>query len=97
MIIVMATMVVKPEKKGALIPFTLELILKTRDEKGCISYELLDSTENDCRKIFVERWETMEALNAHMKTDHFINFGKKTEGFFAKAMDIKLYDASEIK
>ena len=97
MIIVMATLVVKPEKKGALVPLTLELILKTRDEEGCISYELLDSPEDECRKIFLERWESMETLDAHMKTEHFINFGKNTDGFFSEAMDIKVYEANEMK
>ena len=95
MIIVMAAITVKPEKKGALVPLTLDLILNTRGEKGCISYELFSSTENDYSQTFVEKWESMEALNEHMKSPHFISFGEKTKDFFSKPMEIKLYEANE--
>jgi len=93
MIIVLATMVVKPEKKGALAPLTLELILKTRNEDGCISYELLSKTDNENTQTFVEKWESMDALKLHMQTPHFLNFGEKTKDFFIGDMNIEIFDA----
>ena len=97
MIIVTATIVVKKEKKGSLVPLVLDLILNTRLEAGCISYELLTSNENEYSQTFVEKWESMDALNLHMKSAHFVKFGEKTQYFFSEPMDIKLYEAKEIK
>ena len=96
MIIVTASLEVKKDKKGALVPIILDLIFRTKQEKGCISYELLQSTENEYCQTFLERWESMDDLNAHMKTEHFIKFSERTKDFFVKDLEISVYDASKI-
>jgi quinol monooxygenase YgiN len=48
----------------------LELVEPTRLEPGSISYHLLESNLDPTEFVFVEEWETIEAVNAHMQSDH---------------------------
>ena len=70
MIYVVATITAKPGKRDALMDGAKPCIAATRKEKGCISYDLFESTSEAGTFNFVERWETREALAAHMETDH---------------------------
>ncbi|HCX62357.1 putative quinol monooxygenase [Sedimentibacter sp.] len=48
-----------------------ELVLETRREDGCISYSLFRDVKNASILTMIEEWESKEALDAHMKTEHF--------------------------
>ena len=72
MIYVVATLTIKPETRANLIAAAETCIDITRKEKGCILYDLHESTTDPARFVFVEQWEKMEDLmahggNAHMK------------------------------
>ena len=41
--------------------------------------------------IFVEKWESKEDLQKHMKEEVFINFGKNTKDLLESEMDVQLY------
>jgi quinol monooxygenase YgiN len=69
-IYVVATLTAKPESHATLIAAAKVCIAETRKEAGCISYELLHSITEPNTFIFVERWETREALTVHSKADH---------------------------
>ena len=97
MIIVMATMVTKPEKKAALQGFAKELIDTTRKESGCISYELFAALEEDNRVLFVERWESKQALDAHSQTPHFLRFGASCAELLQKVPEVVVYEAEPLQ
>lgn len=48
------------------------LIEKTRQEIGCISYELYQEIGNKNNLTFIEEWESLKYLKKHTKTKHFI-------------------------
>ena len=48
-----------------------ELVEKSRAEKGCLSYELFQDTENPCILTMLETWESKEYLKAHSESEHF--------------------------
>jgi quinol monooxygenase YgiN len=48
-----------------------ELVAATRQEDGCLSYELLQQTDDPTRFVLVEEWESQEHLDAHTRTEHF--------------------------
>jgi len=48
-----------------------ELVLETRKENGCISYELCQSLKSEGQIAFIEEWENQAALDAHFQTPHF--------------------------
>jgi quinol monooxygenase YgiN len=70
MIYVVATLIVKPGSAAALQGPAAACIAETRKEEGCISYELFQSLGDPDRLVFVEQWETREALTAHSKAPH---------------------------
>ncbi len=70
MIYVVATLTIKPETRAALIAGAKTCIDITRKEKGCILYDLHESTTDPSRFVFVEQWEKMEDLMAHGANDH---------------------------
>ena len=97
MIIVTATITAKSGNRNEIISKSKDLIKATRQEAGCISYELLASTEDEDVLIMFERWEKMESLEKHMQTDHFKSFGPSIKELLAKELDIDIYFAKEEK
>jgi quinol monooxygenase YgiN len=95
MIIVTAMMYVKPGNKDAFILEAKDLISATRQEEGCISYNLLASTEDDDVLVMLERWEDMDSLDKHMETRHFKQFGATIKHLLAKEIDIKSYSVED--
>jgi quinol monooxygenase YgiN len=69
-IYVVATLTIKPEARAELIAAAKTVIGITRKEKGCILYDLHESTTDPARFVFVEQWETMEDLMAHGSNEH---------------------------
>ena len=70
----------------------------TRKEQGCISYGFSIDVGDAAKIVIAERWETMDALNAHMKTPHMAEFGKAVAAIKPKGLDIKAYEvAREVK
>ena len=71
---------------------------ETRKEKGCISYGFAIDVGDAGKITFSERWESMEALTAHMKTPHMAEFGKAVGAIKPKGLDVKAYEvAKEVK
>lgn len=70
MIYVVATLTLKPGAKQHLIEPARACIAETRKEAGCISYDLSTSVTDDDTMVFLERWESREALTAHSRQPH---------------------------
>jgi quinol monooxygenase YgiN len=67
---VVAQVIASPGKEEVLKSLLLELVPPTRQEPGCLSYELLQSAANSRQFFFVEEWENEECLNAHLTSEH---------------------------
>ena len=95
MIIVAATLKAKPGKRDEVIALAQDCIAATRQEKGCISYTLYSSTEDDVTLFFFEQWENPECLINHSGSAHFKSFGVAKKPLTEGSFRIKLYEASE--
>lgn len=71
MIKIVAKSVIKDDKIEIFIQLTKELIEKSRQEQGCISYALFQDINNPCIVSFVEDWQDQEAINLHNNSEHF--------------------------
>ena len=67
------------------------LVEPTRNESGCISYELLQNTKDPTDFTFVEEWESEAALESHAASDHLKAIGPKLQPVVAEAPDIRTY------
>ena len=96
MVIVIAKMTVKPGKKAEIFALAQDLIVATRAEEECISYELLDDPYDVSSCAFVERWTDKEALVQHLKTPHINVWRQKSVNLLAEKTAIQLYQSEEI-
>lgn len=64
-----------------LIKTELEkLIIPTRAEDGCVSYDLHQDNENQAHFMFFESWESRELWQVHMGAQHLQDFLAATDG-----------------
>jgi len=61
-------------------PELLKLIAPTRQESGCIEYNLHQDNEDPALFIFFETWENPAALEKHMRSDHFKAYINAVDG-----------------
>ena len=88
---VVAKHVVKEDLKGEFVSILQELVQKTRLENGCIGYSLYESLNDTNVVTMLEEWESKEALDAHMKTEHFTRIIPQTGKFLAAPVEIDSY------
>jgi len=70
MIYVVATLIVKPDSLAALHEAAMPCIEATREEPGCVAYDLHASVSNSRRVVFVEQWKSREDLESHFNAPH---------------------------
>ena len=67
------------------------LVAKTRQEAGCICYDLHRGTEDPDVFVFVEEWESKSLWEAHMKGDAIRNFNQRIgDGMIAQGEVMQL-------
>ena len=71
------------------------LVGPTRQESGCISYELLQNRSDPTDFTFVEEWVSDAALKAHASTKHIRDAQSKLQGLLAIEPDIRRYSVLE--
>jgi quinol monooxygenase YgiN len=77
MIKVVAQFFIRSEEVEKALTLGKELVLETRKETGCISYELCQSLKKNSHIAFIEEWENQAALDAHFQTPHFTDMVPK--------------------
>ena len=71
MIAVYAKGIVSDNNVKKFVNLASELVNETRKEAGVISYELIRGIDNKNLFVFLEKWESKDALDTHMNTRHF--------------------------
>ncbi len=67
---VVAVIKAKPGSEAVLQQALTALTNATRNEEGCVSYELFHSASDPSAFVTVEKWRSQDDLDAHMKTPH---------------------------
>lgn len=83
MIYVIATLHIRPEKRADFLEDARTVIAQTLKEEGCISYDLTSSITGPNEFVFVERWETRDALAAHFETPHLQEWRRVSDDYLA--------------
>lgn len=65
-------------------PMFEEMIESTRNEEGCVEYRLFIDEEDISHFIFIEEWESKEALDRHSNSDHFTRLIPKIKEYSSK-------------
>lgn len=88
---VVAHIATLPDKVEEVKTVLLRIIEPTRQEDGCIVYELLQNQEDPTDFTFVEEWESQELLNAHLRSVHIAEALLQLKGLIAAEPDIRIY------
>jgi quinol monooxygenase YgiN len=67
---VIATFEARPGKEKQLQEALVGLLAPTRGERGCLNYDLHQSSENPAKFLFHENWASREDLEAHLQSEH---------------------------
>ena len=79
-VILVVKVKVKEEFEEQVYTFMKALHKLTHEfDEGCIQYDLHKVKDEKSTFCFIETWENQEALDAHMKKDHFTNFVEFTK------------------
>lgn len=89
---VVARVVALPDKIEALKAVLLALVKPTRQEVGCLQYDLLQNQEDLTDFTFVEQWESLQHLQSHLASVHLQTALTQIEGLVASPPDIRCYD-----
>ena len=92
MVKIVAKNYIQEGKFDEVVALYKELVEKTRVEEGCIKYELFQDL-NDARTVtMIEEWDSMEALAAHEKSEHFTRILPLLKVLMAGDTDFRIYN-----
>ena len=67
---IMARLTARAGSETVLATILRELCGASRDEGGCLGYELFHNQDNTCEFVTVEQWTDQAAADAHLETPH---------------------------
>lgn len=88
---VVARVVALPDKVEAVKSILTLLIEPTRQEAGCITYELWQNYTDATDFTFVEEWESQALLNVHLASAHIAQAKLQLAGLIVSEPDIRIY------
>jgi quinol monooxygenase YgiN len=91
MIVVVGRVRTDADKRDALVRVGQAVAEASRAESGCISYRLYEDTEIKNEFVFVEEWESGEALQQHFATSHVGEFMQGIPATIVAPPDVKFH------
>ena len=97
MIIVLGSIVAKPDSLPALLKAGQDHVERSRKEPGCIAHAVHIDHENPLKLVFVEKWSDAEALAAHFRVKGSIDFVGQARAHASSAPVIEIFAATPQK
>ncbi len=91
MIVVVGRVRTDADKRDALVRVGQAVAKASRAESGCISYSLYEDTEIENDFVFVEEWDSDEALQRHFATPHVRDFMRAIPATIVAPADVKFH------
>jgi quinol monooxygenase YgiN len=88
MLPVVAVIKAKPGKEKALEALLNGVLAPTRKEAGCLVYELFRDKADPRTFVFIESWQSDQALQAHLASPH-IQAAMARRDELIEALDIR--------
>ncbi|MDJ0553554.1 MAG: antibiotic biosynthesis monooxygenase [Microcoleaceae cyanobacterium MO_207.B10] len=88
---VVARVVAFPNTVEQVKSILVDIVLPTRQEKGCIKYELLQNQTDPTDFTFVEEWESESLLEKHLASDHIQASSSQLNKLVSIPPDIRRY------
>jgi quinol monooxygenase YgiN len=91
MIVVVGRVVSDAGRREDLKRIGQALAQASRAEEGCLGYRLYEDVENENEFVFVEEWESQEALDQHFATAHIAEFMQAIPAAVVGPPDVKFH------
>ena len=91
-IAVVATFQARPGKEVELKQALISLVAPTRQEAGCLNYDLHASPEDPAKFLFHENWASKELLDAHLKSPHIAALLPRVDELCVAFPEIKIWE-----
>ena len=91
MIVVVGRVVTDTDRREALVRIGQAVAAASRQETGCVSYRVYQDTEQENEFVFVEEWESSEALQQHFATAHVGEFLQAIPATIVAPPDVKFH------
>jgi quinol monooxygenase YgiN len=93
MVRVIAKNFIKPELIAQVEPIFRELIEAThKNDKGCVEYRLYTDPKETGTFIFIEEWETQQALESHAASEHYKRLIPNVRAAASKKTEISILE-----
>jgi quinol monooxygenase YgiN len=86
-IIIVGSMKARPGRKSALRDTLAELAVAAHAEQGCTLYAVHQGTDEPHRFVIIERWQSQEALDEHIRSDYMTAVLARAGELLAEAPD----------
>jgi quinol monooxygenase YgiN len=90
-IVVIGRVRTAPDKREELIRVGQTVAAASREEAGCLGYRLYEDTEAENDFVFVEEWDSDEALQQHFATSHIREFMQAVTATLISPPDVKFH------
>lgn len=70
MVTIIATMRAREGKDDNVRDVLMALVVESRQEPGCLQYDLMVGDEDPLEFALYEKWESATALNTHLRSRH---------------------------
>lgn len=88
---VVARAVARPQTRAALQAALTAMLAPTRQEPGCLRYELTVNTANPDEFVMLEEWRSEADMQRHLQTPHVAELLAKAPALVAAPPDIRSY------
>ncbi len=96
MIVLTAYVYLKPESVVQALDACRKVRAASVKEKGCLVYNFFQSAEDPTRLVFVEEWESKDALDTHFQQDAFKEFFAEMGDYLLSEPDMRIFEANRV-
>lgn len=96
MLIVTGTILARQDSFEELRASALQHVHRSRREPGCLSHAVHVDCENPLRLVFIEEWESRQALMTHFAVPESRAFVKSARVLAAEASPMAIFEAQKI-
>ena len=97
MILVTGSILAREDSVDELLDLSLRHVGRSRQEPGCLSHAVHRDAEEPLRLVFVETWESREALAKHFQVPGSREFVAGIAPLAAGPPSISIYEATPIE
>ena len=97
MIVVTGSVTARQDSVDQVRKLSLEHVLRSREEPGCISHAVHVDCENPLRLVFIEQWADTAALKTHFAMPASREFVRALQPLAAASATLEIYDATRLE